>query len=314
MMVCRKSMIRFGLMLSLAMPLGIDGIGRALSDEAPAGSRDRESLPHPIFKVANKVEPDAVAADGAQQPAAPAAAHPLQPALDMAYKALATIEGERRPDGTVPWNIKDYSCTLMKRERIDGTLQPAEIMFVKIRHQPFSVYTYFKVPEGVKGQEALYVAGKNDGCLLGHGVGIKKVVGTIALKPDSMLAMRGNRYPITEIGILNLTKRLIEVAELDKKFGECDVKFYNGAKIDGRPCTCIKVVHPVPRKNFRFNVAQVFVDNEYNFPVRYEAYDWPAKEGGQPVLLEEYTYTYMKINNGFTDADFDDHNKDYAFH
>ena len=71
----------------------------------------------------------------------------------------------------------------MKRERIDGTLQPAESMFVKIRHEPFSVYTYFKAPDNMKGQEALYVDGKNDGCLLGHGVGIKKVVGTLRLSP-----------------------------------------------------------------------------------------------------------------------------------
>ena len=191
---------------------------------------------------------------------------------------------------TIQNNVKDYSCELVKRERIDGTLQPAESLFVKIRHEPFSVYTYFKAPDNMKGQEALYVAGKNDGCLLGHGVGIKKVVGTIALKPDSMLAMRGNRYPITEIGILNLTKRLIEVAEEDKKYQECEVKFYNGAKIDGRPCTCIMVTHPVPRKNFRFNVAKVFVDAQYGFPIRYEAYDWPAKAGDPPVLLEEYTY------------------------
>ena len=210
---------------------------------------DRESLPRPVFKVANKLDGETPADDkgqGQTNPQQPGAAvHPLQPALDMAYKALATIQN----------NVKDYSCTLIKRERIDGTLQPPEYMFVKIRHEPFSVYTYFKAPENMKGQEALYVAGKNDGCLLGHGVGIKKVVGTISLKPDSMLAMRGNRYPITEIGVLNLTKRLIEVAEMDKKYGECEVKFYNGAKIDGRPCTCIKVIHPVPRKNFRFNVA-----------------------------------------------------------
>ena len=69
---------------------------------------------------------------------------------------------------------------MVKRERIDGTLADTEYMFVKIRHQPFSVYTYFKSPENMKGQEALYVDGKNDGCLLGHGVGIKKVVGTLA--------------------------------------------------------------------------------------------------------------------------------------
>jgi hypothetical protein len=307
MMVCRKSMCRFGLVLASSLAAGLLGTAGVVGQDALSGSRtDRESLPKPIYKVANKLDSEPTQPDaqgqGNQQPAS--GTHPLQPAIDIAYKALATIQN----------NVKDYSCTLSKRERIDGTLQPTEELFVKIRHEPFSVYTYFKGPENMKGQEALYVAGKNDGCLLGHGVGIKKVVGTLALKPDSMLAMRGNRYPITEIGVLNLTKRLIEVAELDKKYQECEVKFYNGAKIDGRPCTCIMVTHPVPRKNFRFNVAKVYVDTEYGFPIRYEAYDWPAKAGGPPLLLEEYTYRYMKINNGFTDADFDDKNPDYGFH
>ncbi len=306
MMVTRKSIIRFSLMLALSVPAGLMGVVGAWGEDAPAGTRtDRDSLPHPIFKVANKLDgeeqTDGTAAPAGGQPAAQA--HPLEPALQMAYKALGTIQN----------NIKDYSCTLVKRERIDGTLLAPEFMFIKIRHQPFSVYTYFKAPESKKGQEALYVEGKNDGCLLGHGVGIKKVVGTLSLKPESMLAMRDNRYPITEIGILNLTKRLIEVAEQDKKFAECDVKFAS-VKIDGRPCTCIMVTHPTPRKNFRFNIAKVFVDSEYGIPVRYEAYDWPTKPGGTPVLLEEYTYVHLKFNNNFTDADFDDHNPDYGFH
>ncbi|HEX3726653.1 MAG TPA: DUF1571 domain-containing protein, partial [Pirellulales bacterium] len=114
------------------------------------------------------------------------------------------------------------------------------------------------------------------------------------------------------------TRRLIEVAEQDKQYGECEVKFFKNAKINGRLVTCIQVMHPVPRKNFRFNLARVYVDDELNLPVRYESYDWPEKPGGKSgqldTLLEEYTYTDLKINNGFTDQDFDEHNPKYHFH
>jgi len=34
----------------------------------------------------------------------------------------------------------------------------------------------------------------------------------------------------------------------------------------------------------------------------------------QPGVLEEYTYLDVKINQGFTDADFDDKNPNYRFH
>jgi len=158
-------------------------------------------------------------------------------------------------------------------------------MFAKIRQQPFSVYLYFLGPDSVKGQEVIYVAGQNDGNMLAHaGSGVRAMVGTVSLKPQSMLAMQGNRYPVTEIGVENLAKRLVEVAEHDKQFGECDVNFYPNAKVNGRVCTCVQVVHPVPRRNFRFHQARVFIDDEYTIPIRYEAYDWPHEEGGQPVL------------------------------
>ena len=236
--------------------------------------------------------------------AATVGAHPLQPALELAQKGLAGLRG----------TIKDYSCTVVKRERIDGKLGEHEYMFAKIRHEPFSVYLYFLAPDTVKGQEVIYVDGKNDGNMLAHaGSGVRAMMGTVALKPQSMIAMQGNRYAITEIGVENLAKRLVEVAEHDKQFGECEVNFFPKAKVNGRICTCVQVMHPVPRRNFRFHLARVFIDDELTIPIRYEAYDWPQEQGGQPVLMEEYTYMNMKINNGFTDADFDPKNTAYKF-
>ena len=230
--------------------------------------------------------------------------HPLEPALALAAKGLDNLRT----------NIKDYSCTVVKRERIGGELQPHEYMFAKIRHEPFSVYLYFLAPEAVKGQEVIYSDGKNDGNMLAHaGSGVRAMVGTVSLKPQSMLAMQGNRYPITEIGVENLAERLVEVAKHDSQFGECDVNFFPKAKVNGRVCTCIQVVHPVPRRNFRFHLARVYMDDEYLIPIRYEAYDWPKEQGGQPILMEEYTYMNVKVNNGFTDADFDPTNSAYKF-
>ena len=230
--------------------------------------------------------------------------HPLQPALELAQKGLGQLRG----------TMQDYSATMVKRERIDGKLGDHEYMFAKVRHEPFSVYLYFLAPDAVKGQEVLWVDGRNEGNMLAHaGSGVRAMVGTVSLKPDGVLAMQGNRYPVTEIGVENLAKRLVEVAEHDKQFGECEVNFFKDAKVNGRVCTCVQVVHPVPRRNFRFHLARVFIDDEYMIPIRYEAYDWPQEQGGQPVLMEEYTYMNVKINNGFTDADFDPKNAAYKF-
>jgi hypothetical protein len=118
------------------------------------------------------------------------------------------------------------------------------------------------------------------------------------------MAMEGQRYPITMVGFKNLTVRLLEVAEHDKKFGECEVKIFDKAMVNRRSTTCIQVYHPVPRDNFRFHVAKIFIDDELGVPIRYEAYMWPKQSGGKPVLDEEYTYLDVKTNLGFTDEHF----------
>ena len=203
---------------------------------------------------------------------------------------------------------------MVKRERIDGKLDDQEFMFIKVRHQPFSAYMYFLGPENLKGQEAIYVDGKNNGNLLGHGVGIKKIAGTVPLQADRRdghagPALSDHRDRHSEPD---------QAADRSRRAGQ-EVRRVRGQVLQGREdqraarCTCIQVVHPVPRRNFRFHMARVFVDDELNMPVRYEAYEWPSKPGGQPPLIEEYTYIDFKLNNGFTDADFDQNNPSYSF-
>jgi hypothetical protein len=228
--------------------------------------------------------------------------HPLMPAIRWGYAALRVMDG-----------IQDYSATLCKRERLNGKVGETEYAFIKVRNKPFSVYMYFMEPSSLRGQEVVYVEGQNNGKLLGHGSGFRKVFGTVPLEPTSPFAMRGQHYPITELGITNLIRRLIEVSEKDAKYGECEVNFFQGAKINNRVCTCIQVVHPVPRRNFIYHMARIFVDDELNIPIRLEAYDWPERRNSQPQLIEEYTYVNLKLNNGFTDADFDIRNPNYGF-
>ena len=74
----------------------------------------------------------------------------------------------------------------------------------------------FLAPDNLKGQEVIYVEGANDGKLIGHaGSGLMALAGTKWLDPKGTLAMIGQRYPITELGIANLVRRLIEVGEHD---------------------------------------------------------------------------------------------------
>ncbi|MCA9246629.1 MAG: DUF1571 domain-containing protein, partial [Planctomycetales bacterium] len=253
------------------------------------------NLKEPVYRISKQRD---VKHDPQVQPVEALAAatneHPLMPAIRMAKSSLSRIDTE----------IQDYTCTLVKRENIDGKVGEHEYMFLKVRHQPFSVYMYFLGPANIKGRECLYINGEHNNKLIAHEGGAKLFLPTVQIDPNGLIAMRGQRYPITEVGVRNLTARLVEVAEEDAKFAECDVKHFQGAKVNGRVCNCIQVTHPVRRANFRYHIARIFIDQEDQVPVRFESYDWPAREGGKPVLLEEYTYMNMKFNVGLTDADF----------
>ena len=50
-----------------------------------------------------------------------------------------------------------------------------------------------------------------------------------------------------------------------------------------------------------------------HFPIRVEVYELPLDRGKGPQLVEEYTYLDVKLNNGYTDADFDPKNRQYKF-
>jgi hypothetical protein len=293
-----------------ALALAVTTAAPALA-QAPAGTvepilrveyqQPAEQAPadQPAAQVATRVIPTADPVspfDLTQQPGE----HPLMPALRSAEECLKHIDA----------NIKDYQAILLKRERINGELMDQEVAYIQFRHNPFSVHLFFLSPN--KGRECLYVEGPNgtDGNLLGRdGQGIKRRLGVIKLDPNGRFAMEGQKYPITKIGIRNLASELVAVAQNDAQFGECEVTTTQtvlGPK-DGekRPVTLITVIHPTPRKNFRFYKAEVYLDNELKIPIRYAAYMWPQNPGEAPPLEEEYTYLNLQVNNGFTDATFD---------
>jgi len=223
----------------------------------------------------------------------PPGQHPLDPELQHGKERLEAMRTQ----------IKDYSCTFTKRERVNGKLLDYEQMFMKIRHEPFSVYMYFLAPKSVKGQQAVYIQGQNDNKLLAQPVGVLGIGGPYALDPNGRMAMKNQRYPITDTGMVRLTEQLLQEGADDRKFGQIEVKYFKGARVEDRTCTVTQITHPqLPQ--FEYYMARIFVDDELNLPIRFESYLWPKKPGGAAVLLEEYTYGRLKLNNGFTDADF----------
>ncbi len=239
-----------------------------------------------------------------------AAEHPFDPLLAVADASIKEIDK----------NIRDYKATLVSQVFADGKLQPEKYLHCKIRHKqtregkevPFSVYTLFLKPEENLGQEAIWVEGWHAGNLVAHTTGFLNVKRAY-LDPEGSIAMRGNRYPIRDIGVRNLIVKMAEIGTRDRAHGECEVTIKRKVEINGVKCTMLQAVHPVKRDYFEFHIARIFIDDARNIPIAYEGYVWPEQAGGEPQLVEKYYYTDIEINVGLTDKDFDAGNEEYNY-
>jgi len=205
--------------------------------------------------------------------------------------------------------VNDYEATFTKKEVVGKKLLQTE-MFVKFREQPFSVYIKYLNPHA--GREVIYVAGRNKDKLLAHGEGITSIVGTIKLKPDSKDAMEENRYPITMFGMSNLVSTLMQQWQEDEKHDDCAVKFFPNAKLDKVECKVVETSYPKNVAHAKFHMSRLYIAKETGLPVRVEQFGFPAA-GAEAPVIEEYTYSNIKTNVGFSDIDFDTANKAYGF-
>ena len=250
---------------------------------------------------------------GADDPPRPAAAvaraEPApRPAGSSIAEAIKLVETARERYKAVD----DYTCTFFKRERIDGELSPIHGLAMKARTKPRSFY--FKITTPKPGREAIYVAGQNGGKGAFHDVGFNKLLaGTLWLDPRASLAMRDCRHPISDAGIGHLIDTVHEAWTKELTAEESRVSIHRNAKVGDRPCLMVESVHTKKSKAFLFHKVNLYLDAEHGLPIRFEAYDWPAQDGGVAPLVEEYTYTHLKLNVGLRDRDFDVANRAYSF-
>ena len=225
----------------------------------------------------------------------------LERALQLADEARRVLEG-----------VKDYTATFVKQERLEGKLLPQEVIQLKVRHQPFSVYLKHLAPPGLKGQEAIWVQGANDDKIIAHGAGILNVA-TVRLDPEGTLAMKGNRHSIRHVGLRHLLQELLRLCEEHRQqLLQCRIWFLD-EEVDGVPCQVLEVRAPRRWEDFPWAMARIYLDKQKRIPIRYEAYDWPPEGQKDLQLIEHYYYKDLKLNVGLTDKDFDPNNEEYNY-
>jgi hypothetical protein len=236
---------------------------------------------------------------GAQNPpsVAPVAAVANRP-LDVPLRLIAQARQSYQA-------INDYSCLFIKRERLRGQVQPENVIDMRVRTNPFSVYLRWVKPPPSAGQEVCYVAGRNNGMMRVHSTGILGTVGFVSMDPRDPRAVESSRHTITEAGIGNLIDRYGQAWELENRLNQTQVRVQD-YEYNHRRCTRVETVHADNAgQQIPFYRSVIYFDQENHLPIRVENYDWPRPaadpSGG---LVESYSYVNLRINAGLNDAVF----------
>ncbi len=292
-----------------------------------ATPRDRDgAMTSPAAMLAETVEQSSTSAAAAQTKVVP---HDPTPHHDDPHMESEVVTGREALKLNLKMlergyqklqQTKHYTATFIKRERVRGELYDEEVVQMKVRHQPFSVYMKWMV--GDKGREALYVTGKHDDKLLVHYGGWKaRLTPTLKLEPDSSLAMMWSRYPITHAGILKLAQTLIAGRRRDLRTG-CKLRceMIDNQQYDERDCYRFVLEYDSPKacKTYRKSIA--FIDKGLLLPIWIKNFTWPdpdtqlaAEDLDESTLIEHYTYSNISLDAEFVDTDFAPANKAYQF-
>jgi len=237
----------------------------------------------------------------------PVSEHPLAEVLKFARDERAYLQH----------TVRDFTCRVTKRERIEGELQDYHYIDMHVREQtpagsrvrrPLSVLLEFLGPSHVEGRKVLFVAGQNDNKLLVRKGGRRFSHVVIDLDPFGPSVQRESLMPITEIGFSHLLDRTIRTLQQDVQADPSGdntiVERITTATINGRPCEMLRITHPQRRDGLQFFSASMSIDSELHVPVRFDVYDWPEAPSQQPLLMAEFTYTNVTLNANLDDATF----------
>lgn len=192
--------------------------------------------------------------------------------------------------------VKDYSGMITKRERIRGKLGRSQEVEFQFREKPYSVLLRWKKNAG-RVDKLLYVKGSNDNKMIVHPTGAWSWVKSVKRDPYCKEALRSTRFTCDKLGFYNRMKRLKKLYDDASKEGEVQINCLGSSEVSGRKCIEIESVLPKSSK-YEERRIELKLDEEYLLPIEFKSFDDKGR------LLNEYTYSDLKLNVGFKDMDF----------
>ncbi|MFK7778882.1 MAG: DUF1571 domain-containing protein [Gimesia sp.] len=218
-------------------------------------------------------------------------------------------------------SVPDYTTTFSKQEFVGGALSENQVIKLKCRHQPFSVYMKWLV--GDKGQELLYVNGQNENKMLVKMGGLKgRLIPTLKLDPTGSLAMKASRYPITKAGLMALAETIIGYRKKDLNENlNTECVMLPNQKFDGKDCYCFIAHFANAKESDIYRKSVIYIDQKTCLPIFVRGFGWPEEgvasaspeELDEMTLIESYSFTDINMNSELATTEFSKANKKYRF-
>ncbi|MBN1512902.1 MAG: DUF1571 domain-containing protein [Phycisphaerae bacterium] len=202
--------------------------------------------------------------------------------------------------------VQDYDCTFIKQELVEGKLTAEQWTSVRFREEPYSVdMTWTRNPMLVS--RALYVEDKwwNGDTPQAWVRPAGALLKLVKLKQPIRGKAAGtqSRRTIDQFGFRNSLDLIIHYSEKAQKEGVLDLEYIGQATVGERPTYVFERRLPYngDEEIYPDRLLRVFVDKEWLLPTCCISY---ADDDGSQ-LLGKYVLVDVKLNPGYTDADFD---------
>jgi len=193
---------------------------------------------------------------------------------------------------------RDYTCTLVKQERIDHQVTCEQEISAKCLEHPFGVVLAWTEQTAPMGDRVLYVEGKWGNQMLVRPKGLfGKLVGTVMRPPDGAEAMRSTLRPVNQFGFRRSLESLLRVYRQARQAGDLKEAFGGFAEVGGRKAVVVVRYLP-PKDDYPSYKTVTFIDLEYLVPTAVEGYDWDNN------LTSRYVFKDISFNVGLTVDDF----------
>jgi hypothetical protein len=197
--------------------------------------------------------------------------------------------------------VKGYSCTFRKRERIAGKLNPVEVIDVHFKERPHSVFFEWRELGNSRAKRVIYVEGENDGKMQARpsGFGVGFLILSVAL--DSNDAKQSGRYTIAQFGMKLGTERSLASMLKAREHGGLHVVYqgaFNVPEVGNRICYKFLRKPYEPLEEEGVNELTIYIDTETWLQVGSELRDLKGE------LIAEYYFRDIKLNPEFKSNQF----------